>query len=112
MCTIFLLLGAEVSATCCVCTGTVYSNISEEDIQRKIHNIQAELTLKHRSLTSYSRKKSSAADTRYSSVAMGAVAICLLSAVFGLFILADIAHFRKGVWFIKRMIRKIKRNEI
>ena len=76
-------------SNCCVCVAI--SNIPV-DPQQKTHEIKRKLVIDSKTLSFYQRTKTSASDTRPSSVAIGAVAVTVLVAVVLIIVLADLQY--------------------
>ncbi|XP_062586016.1 uncharacterized protein LOC134247700 [Saccostrea cucullata] len=75
----------------CICP-TNSMNISDEMLNQKVADIRKKLTVNKTSLSSTTRKKTSAPDNRQTSVAMGTVGICVITMVITSLVVSDFGY--------------------
>ncbi|KAK3099154.1 hypothetical protein FSP39_000210, partial [Pinctada imbricata] len=80
-----------LTSQCCTCARR--TNTSSSDIDKLIEEIQQDLKIETRTLSSFKRKKSSATDNRPLSKGMGYVAVIVLVLVGSVIVTFDILHF-------------------
>ncbi|GFS20338.1 hypothetical protein ElyMa_005053700, partial [Elysia marginata] len=76
--------------TTAAATAAAGTNLTQSEIEEAIRTLQQELTVSYRNTSSFKRTKTSAADTRASSAAIGASGLFFVISVFGFLSLSDV----------------------
>ncbi|XP_022326953.2 uncharacterized protein LOC111126537 isoform X1 [Crassostrea virginica] len=88
----------------CLCNMTAM-NKTDEQIQKEIEEIKSYLIIEKSTLSSYTRQKYSAPDSRWSSTALGSVGILVITVVSVLIVLSDIQYLSRALKAWKKRLR-------
>lgn len=88
----------------CLCNMTAM-NKTDEQIQKEIAEIKSYLIIEKSTLSSYTRQKYSAPDSRWSSTALGSVGILVITVVSILIVLSDIQYLSRALKAWKKRLR-------
>lgn len=98
------------SRTCapCVCNNYTVTDKTSEQILKEILEIKKNLTVKKSTLSSYTRQKISAPDSRWSSAALGSVGVVIIVSASILVILSDIQYVSKAIKVWKKRLEQYR----